>query len=468
MSCIVINPCGFVPWPNAPWENTNLLLHFEGGNGSTYIPDSSRYAHVISKFGNSSLSTAQSRVGSSSLYLDGSGDYIQVSHHNGNAVSATTGDFGIEMWVRPTSTAACNLLIKAVGTGHRNYGLSISAGGKFTAEYSSAAPAITTLTSTTSVANNTWFHLAFVRYGNTFTLYVNGAAEATGSLSGPLYDINTAPVSIGATSTGTNPFTGYIDEVRFVKGVAPYTAPFTPTTTKFRDRLNSGAYSSALLALGPYGYWKLNDASGSSVAVDSGSLARNGTYTGTFTKPVGGQVLSSYDDGAALGNGTNAYVSIANSPATYGFQGWTWGTVCKVRDLGTGNKCIWHLGDALVSGGQGVYLVTNSSGSLSFAHLNNSRSASTGVGYLAEDTPCHLVWRFDTTTGLSLFKNGVKTSLTWSGAIDAAPAYPVLWGACKSSSYTFFMSGPMDDCFVFNSLLTDAQIVNLAAAAGFR
>lgn len=462
-----MNPFGFGSVPAVPWANTNILLHFEGTNGSTYIPESSRYAHVISKSGNASLSTAQSKIGSSSLYLDGTGDYIQVSHHAAGAVSAVTGDFGIELWVRPTSTAACNLLIKAVGTGHRNYGLSINAGGKFTAEYSSVVPAITTLTGTTSVAINTWYHLALVRYGTTFTLYVNGVAEATGTLSGSLYDIYTAPVTIGATSTGTNPFTGYIDAIRFVKGMAPYVSGFTPVLTQYSDRLNAGAYSTAVMALSPFGYWKLDDASGSSVAADSSGSARNGTYTGTFTKPVGGQVLSDYNNSAALGNGVNAYVTIPNSPAIYGFVGWTWGAVFKVRNLGTGNYCPWHVGDAAVGGQQGIYLVTSSNGSLTFSHLSGSLSAATGASYLSEDIPCHLVWRFDTTTGLSLFKNGVKTSLTWTGAISAAPARPLLWGACKSGSHTFFMSGPMDDCFAFNSLLSDTQITDLAAAAGF-
>ena len=79
---------------------------------------------------------------------------------------------------------------------------------------------------------NSWTHIALVRYGNTWTLYVNGVVSGTPvTASGSVY-ASTDSLCIGASATnGHNPFTGYISNVRIVKGTAVYTSAFTPSIT---------------------------------------------------------------------------------------------------------------------------------------------------------------------------------------------------------------------------------------------
>jgi len=89
-----------------------------------------------------------------------------------------------------------------------------------------------TLTSTTSVSSNTWYHLAVVRSGNTFSLYVNGVSESTATSSVVIAD-DTSNLLIGVGDTGTTYLNGYIDDLRITKGYARYTSNFTPPTKAF-------------------------------------------------------------------------------------------------------------------------------------------------------------------------------------------------------------------------------------------
>ena len=83
----------------------------------------------------------------------------------------------------------------------------------------------------TSVALNTWTHLALVKNGSTATIYVNGVSAGTDTV-GSLTN-STAPLTLGATSSGGQPFNGYIQDARFTNGLARYTANFTPPTAEF-------------------------------------------------------------------------------------------------------------------------------------------------------------------------------------------------------------------------------------------
>ena len=72
----------------------------------------------------------------------------------------------------------------------------------------------------TAPAINTWHHIALVKSGTTFTLYVNGASA--GSSTTTNYITGVPSLYIGSGATGSN-FQGYIDEVRITKGIARYT-----------------------------------------------------------------------------------------------------------------------------------------------------------------------------------------------------------------------------------------------------
>ena len=82
-----------------------------------------------------------------------------------------------------------------------------------------------------SITANTWHYFTVVRNGTTFTAYIDGVAGT------PITGV-TAPVATSATGasigiysvTSQYPFTGYMDDFRITKGLARYTANFTPPT----------------------------------------------------------------------------------------------------------------------------------------------------------------------------------------------------------------------------------------------
>lgn len=81
-----------------------------------------------------------------------------------------------------------------------------------------------------TISLNTWYHYAVVRHGNIFTIYKDGnsIASANSSVSIPNF---TAPLTIGARNAGAGdnyPLNGYMDEVRWSKGIARWTSNFTP------------------------------------------------------------------------------------------------------------------------------------------------------------------------------------------------------------------------------------------------
>jgi hypothetical protein len=94
-------------------------------------------------------------------------------------------------------------------------------------------------TSTTIVANygafaavaDTWYHWALIRYGTSWTQYVNGVQLFPSTVANVTYPNYNAPLMIGQNGTLSSPtqhLDGWIDEFRISKGVARWTANFTP------------------------------------------------------------------------------------------------------------------------------------------------------------------------------------------------------------------------------------------------
>lgn len=92
-----------------------------------------------------------------------------------------------------------------------------------------------------TLPRDTWFHIAICRSGTTCYGFYNGTllGTSTGLSGSALTNPNNKPVMIGSSASATvqNYFkmTGYIEELRVTKGIARYTASFTPPTRAFPD-----------------------------------------------------------------------------------------------------------------------------------------------------------------------------------------------------------------------------------------
>lgn len=209
------------------WNKVVLALKCDGTNGSTTFTDSSASAKTVTANGNAQISTAQSAfAGGASGYFDGTGDYLSVA--SSADFGFGTGDFTIECWVNTAGTNRSvwdNRTTTEAGTGYI-----ATTTGRIGFWNNVAA-----FEGTTNIANNAWHHLAWCRASGILRLFVDGVAEYTGAMTS---DLGTSrPLRIGRDYLNAGDFTGYIDDLRVTKGVARYTANFTPPTTSFPTQL---------------------------------------------------------------------------------------------------------------------------------------------------------------------------------------------------------------------------------------
>lgn len=203
------------------FANVSLLLHMNGSNGSTTFTDSSSNGITVTGYGNAQISTAQSKFSGSSAYFDGSGDYLLTASSLA-AFQMGTGDFTVEAFVRPSAL-----------TGYRGIiGLQSGDAGTLYTSGSSLLWYNTGLSAGTLVTD-TWYHVAASRQGSSVRVFLNGVLGNTSTFG---TDITFGRLCVGSNGANTAEFfQGWIDEIRITKGVARYTANFTPPTAPFPD-----------------------------------------------------------------------------------------------------------------------------------------------------------------------------------------------------------------------------------------
>lgn len=225
------DPAGGDPF----WSNVSLALHMNGANGSTSFADSGPSPKSVTPSGNAQISTAQSKFGGASLYLDGTEDYLQVA--SSTSLAFGTGDFTIEGWFRIADFSKQRTLFdfRPIDTNGSYIFLAVKTTGALML-YVSTADRI--VSSASAVPSATWAHVACCRSSGTTRLFINGASVGT-----PWSDATNYLVSgsfscrIGRTSfvSFSEEMLGYVDEIRIWKGKALYTSNFTPPSAPWPD-----------------------------------------------------------------------------------------------------------------------------------------------------------------------------------------------------------------------------------------
>jgi len=215
------------------FSNVSLLLHMDGTAGSQIFTDSSSNNFPLSVFGQTQVNTSIKMFGSGSALFDGSGDYLRV---NSSLAFALGSNFTIESWVYPTIMSPNDLTtivdLRDSGTQHGTAVFLESSTGKV---FFYDGPANNVLLTNSTIPLNTWTHIAAVRNGTTWQVYINGVLDSATYTSSSNLDAARA-CFIGTAADGpgnTRNFTGYIDDLRITKGITRYTSNFTPPTQAF-------------------------------------------------------------------------------------------------------------------------------------------------------------------------------------------------------------------------------------------
>ena len=215
------------------FNRVTLLLPGDGTNGAqnnTFL-DSSTNNFTITRNGNTTQGTFSpfSQTGWSN-YFDGTGDYLSVA--NNAALNVGSGDFCIEAWFNVSTVASQQSIVSNAGaSGSDNTQIDIVSGN---IRFASSA---TVWLTGSAVTTNTWNHVVVSRSGTTMSLFLNGSRQATATNSTNFANANNYATIVGGYPPSTAQFTGYISNVRIVKGSSVYdptqttlTVPTAPLT----------------------------------------------------------------------------------------------------------------------------------------------------------------------------------------------------------------------------------------------
>ena len=231
------------------YGTNGFYLPFSSTELANSFTDSSSSSHTITANGDVSNTRAQKKIGSSSIYFDGSGDYLSTA----SSGMGLTGDYTIECWFNTASSTSDNGIISNKynnSSFNGNFSLRLNDGGNsndiaFRPYNGTVAEGGLVTSSTGAWSDNTWTHVAVVKSGSgtgNVKMYIDGslAGTSSGESSSTILG-NAGDLNIGrqeSASAGTNYLNGYMDEIR-ISNTARYTSSFTPSTTAFTADANT-------------------------------------------------------------------------------------------------------------------------------------------------------------------------------------------------------------------------------------
>jgi hypothetical protein len=217
----------FTP-PTAPLTaitNTQLLTNFT--NAAIF---DNAMMNDLETVGNAQISTSVVKYGTGSMAFDGTNSAL-IGPTSQNTVF--NGNFTVEFWVYKNVDKSFNVYFDTrVGSTGSATGFTIASNssGQFVFFTNNTFA----ITSASSYATATWFHIAVVRSGSTITLYVDGTSVGTTTNSTAFTD---GGLVVGfSRPDAVNYANAYIDDLRITKGVARYTATFTPPTAALPNK----------------------------------------------------------------------------------------------------------------------------------------------------------------------------------------------------------------------------------------
>lgn len=218
----------------------------------------------------------------------------------------------------------------------------------------------------------------------------------------------------------------------------------------------AGDKASALFTL------PLNEASGSTTAVDTDSGAYPGTYRGTMTTSTTTPLACKRDSGGAyVLNGTSSFVTSAlqqSSPQTFSEEVWFKSTVAAGRLMGFGNSAT----GTSSSYDRQIFFVP-STGQLSFATYNGGNRVITSTAAYNDGNWHQVVATMSPSTGMILYVDGtvVASNATYTTAETDTGYWRIGYDNLNgwvTAGTNYYFTGQMRFASVFSTVLTAAQV----------
>jgi len=211
---------------------TGTTLHLKGTDASIIDKSQSDNLKLV---GNTTGSTTQAKFSNTkSMYFDGAGDYIITTQQE-----LGTEDFTIEGWHYLLTRANNRNGIFGNYSSYSAGSLGMFAGHSsatttaYQVAYNGAAFPASVIQGGT-IAYNQWVHFAVVRNSGTMNLYINGTSVDSISATASLNGVGNNFI-VGAPGDNlADGMHGYLEDFRITKGLARYTANFTPPTAPLK------------------------------------------------------------------------------------------------------------------------------------------------------------------------------------------------------------------------------------------
>ena len=399
----------FTP-PTAPLTaitNTSLLTcqdaTIKDNSTNAFAITSNGQAQPVAQSPFTQTTTAVNTTYLGSGYFDGTGDYLTGPTSNAGLLMGT-GDFTIEYWVYKTTSIAVATVVSFGGSG-----------GNLRLFIDNATPTIwdgaTSLGAGNAINLNSWNHIVAQRSGTTLRFYTNGISSATITNSS---NFNAGTLGIGGGDA--NVITGYIADVRIVKGRALYTANFAPPAQPLTAVTNTRLLT--LQTDQPVANKQFIDNSTNNFPITQFGNTTQGTFS-----PYGSN-WSNYFDGTGdyLTAPVNAAIQLGSNNFTFEF--WLYiPTLPSVR-----NQIFYWNGNGSGYNALGIYTTATNKIGINFSETGSSWRVEdiTGVGALTAGTWQHI----------AVVRNGQNIQIYQNGTAQGSAYTTTTAGTSLMTTYT--------------------------------
>ena len=365
--------------------------------------------------GNGSTQSIEGKIGTAASF-NGSSSYITAS---GLGVTGNSA-FSTSTWVKTTSTGL--FFFFGNGTLNSSFYISVETGGAYSGNVRVGNFGTDLFTSSASVNDGNWHHVAFTSDGTTSKLYINGSESNSTSHT---WAISADIIELGR-GTSSYYFNGSLDQVRV---------------------FNKALSSSEITTL--YGESNTSTTKSTTDIFDDGS----GVALYEFeegAKDTGG--VSGYIGSGGIFNGNgNITTSLDfNSFTDYSISMWVYADVNAGFIAGTINS----------SGTTGLYLQIDTSGNVIFYEVSSGGTAYTvtSTGTITTNDWNHIVLVRDSSTNYVYINNGSPDSAS-NASITHATGLTLGRGGAFTAAGIY--TGKLDQVRIFDKALSSSEVTTL-------